>query len=78
VFPDLVAVSKPEVLASNVLVWVFNSLFQRRQMLPMFPMLGPQVVGIDASQNETGDHHTFEGVRRFVPRGVEPEKKNPY
>lgn len=57
-FTDLVPISPEEVLRSEVLVWVFNALFQRRQMLPMFPMLVPQIPGVDASENEARDNDT--------------------
>jgi len=52
----LVTISEEEVLRSEVLVWVFNALFQRRQMFPMFPMFVPQIPGVDASKDKARDN----------------------
>jgi hypothetical protein len=57
-FADLVTVSPEVVLRSEVLVWIFNALFQRRQMLPMFPMFVPQIPCVDGSEDKAGDNNT--------------------
>ena len=51
----LVAVTPWVVFVTDVLVWVLDSLLERRHVLPMPPMLGPQVIGIDASEDHAGD-----------------------
>lgn len=38
---SLVSVAPEEVLCPDVLVWVFDSLFQGRKMAPMLPVLVP-------------------------------------
>lgn len=54
----LVSITPAEVLRSNVLVWVFNSLFQGWEMTPMFPMLVPQVPGVDTTEYKAGNDDT--------------------
>ncbi len=63
----LVAIPPEKVLGPDVLVWVFNSLFQRREMFPMLPMLVPQVVRVDTGQDEAGsdDATTMLAKRSF-------------
>jgi hypothetical protein len=54
----LVAISPKEVPCPDVLVWVFDTLLQGRHVLPVFPMLIPQVPGIDRREDEAGNHDT--------------------
>jgi len=51
----LVSITPEKVLSSYILVWVFRSVLQRRQMLPMAPMLIPKIVRVDASNEEAGN-----------------------
>jgi hypothetical protein len=37
----LIAISPKEILCSDVLIRIFNPLFQRRHMAPVLPMLIP-------------------------------------
>lgn len=53
----LVAVAPGEVLGAHVLVGVLDPLLQRRQVLPVLPVLVPQVPRVDAAQDQGGDHH---------------------
>ena len=53
----LISIAPEEVLGSKVLVRVLRSLLQRRQVLPMSPMLIPQVVRIHASNYQSRDRH---------------------
>lgn len=50
----LVTVSPEEVLGPDVLVRIFHALLQGREVFPVFPMLIPQVPGVDASEDEAG------------------------
>jgi hypothetical protein len=52
---SLVAVAPEEVLCADVLIGIFNTLFQRRHVFPVLPMLIPQVVGVDAAEDQGGD-----------------------
>jgi len=52
---DLVTISPKEVPRPYVLIWILNPLLQRRQVLPMLPMLPPQIPGIDAAEDEAGN-----------------------
>ena len=54
----LVTVSPREVLDTNVLVGVLGALLKRRHVLPVLPVLGPEVVGVEATTNQTGDDST--------------------
>jgi hypothetical protein len=51
----LVTVSPGEVLRPDVLVGVLDALLEGREVLPVLPMLGPEVVGVDAGDQEGGD-----------------------
>jgi len=51
----LVPISPEEVLRSDVLVWIFDSLLQWGEMAPVLPMLVPQIPCIDAAENEAWD-----------------------
>jgi hypothetical protein len=47
----LIPISPEKVLRPDVLVRILDPLFQGREMFPVLPMLGPQVVGIDAAED---------------------------
>jgi len=51
----LVTIPPEEVPRSHVLVRIFHALLKRRQVLPMFPMFVPQVVGVDGCEDEAGN-----------------------
>lgn len=53
----LVAVSPEEVLGPNVLVRVLNTFLERGLVRPVLPMLCPQTVGVDAAEDNGGDHN---------------------
>jgi len=53
----LVPISEEEVLGSDVLVWVFDTLLKWRKVFPMLPMFAPEIVGIDRGDDETGDNN---------------------
>ena len=52
VISNLIAISPEEVPCPNVLIRIFNSLLQRRQVAPVLPMLVPQIPRIDATEDE--------------------------
>lgn len=51
----LVTISPLVVLGANVLVGVLGSLLQRRQVVPVVPMLVPQVVGVGTGEAKGGN-----------------------
>jgi hypothetical protein len=51
----LIPITPEEVLGPNILIRVLDSLLQRRQMLPMLPMLVPEVLGVDGAEDQAGD-----------------------
>jgi hypothetical protein len=57
----LVSIAPEEVFCSNVLVGVFDSLFQRWKVAPVLPMLVPQVPGVDAAEYEAWDNNAVKG-----------------
>lgn len=48
----LVAVAPGEVLGADVLVGVLDALLERRHVLPVLPVLRPQVPGVQAREDE--------------------------
>lgn len=52
----LVTISPEVVFASNVLVWVLDTFLKGRHMRPVLPMLSPEVVCVDGSENKGGNH----------------------
>jgi hypothetical protein len=54
-FTHLVTITPWVVLVTDVLVWVFDSFLERRHVLPVLPMLCPQVIGVDASEDQAGN-----------------------
>jgi hypothetical protein len=53
---SLISVTPEEVPRSDVLVRVFDSLFQGRKVAPVLPMLVPQVPGVDAAEDQARDY----------------------
>jgi hypothetical protein len=58
---DLISISPEEVLRPNVLIRIFNSLFQRRQVAPVLPMLVPQIPRIDTTEDEARYNYAARG-----------------
>lgn len=56
-----VAITPGEVLDTDVLVGVLDTLLQRGHVLPVLPVLHPEVVGIEAGESQDGDHGTNDG-----------------
>lgn len=52
----LITISPEIVLRSHVLIWVFNSVLQRRHVAPVDPMFLPQIPGIEGTKDNAGDH----------------------
>lgn len=52
---SLISVTPEEVPRSDVLVWVFDSLFQGREVAPVLPMLVPEVPGVNAAKDQARD-----------------------
>jgi hypothetical protein len=55
---DLITISPRVVLGADVLVGVFHTLFQRGHVLPVLPMLVPEVVSIKATTDQAGNDGT--------------------
>ena len=62
----LVAVAPGEVLGADVLVGVLDAVLQGGLVAPVLPMLGPQVVGVGAGEEEAGDDATISLLARGV------------
>jgi len=56
----LVSVAPEEVLGADVLVRILSSLLQRRQVRPVLPMLVPQDIGVQASNDQAREGHAVE------------------
>lgn len=54
----LVTVTEGVVLHADVLVGVLGTLLERGHVLPVLPVLLPEVVGVDATANQAGDDGT--------------------
>ena len=61
---SLVAVAPGVVLGADVLVGVLDALLQRGLVAPVFPMLGPQVVGVGAGEDDARDDTTISLLAR--------------
>lgn len=48
----LISITPEKVLGANILVRVFWPLWERRHVLPVLPMLVPEVVGVDTTEEE--------------------------
>lgn len=51
----LVAVAPRVVLGADVLVGVLDALLQRGHVRPVLPVLGPEVVGVGAGEDQDGN-----------------------
>jgi hypothetical protein len=56
----LVTVTEREVLHTDVLVRVLGALLERRHVVPVLPVLVPQVVGVKATADQAGDNSATE------------------
>jgi hypothetical protein len=59
---NLVTISPGEVLAADVLVGVLGTLLERGHVVPVLPVLVPQVVGVQATANQAGDDSAAKGT----------------
>lgn len=57
-----IPISPRKILRPDILIRILDPLLQRRQMLPMFPMLVPKVPGVDRAEDQAGGHDTDGGV----------------
>ena len=57
-FSHLISITPKEVLGSKILVRVLRSLLQGLHMLPMTPMLIPQVIRVGARNQQARNRHT--------------------
>ena len=51
----LVTVTPEEVLGADVLVRVLDALLEWWEVLPVLPMLIPQVIGVETAKGKDGD-----------------------
>jgi len=63
----LVSITPGEVLSPDVLVRVLDALLERGHVRPMLPMLVPEVVGVEAGEDDGGGDTAVFG---FVVSGV--------
>lgn len=56
----LIAISPREILRPDVLVWVLDAFLQGREMLPVLPVLVPEIPGVDAAEDDAGDYHAVD------------------
>lgn len=64
----LVSISPREVLDTNVLVGVFDTLLERGKVVPVLPVLSPEVVSIDTSKDQSGNDSAAELVSVVLRR----------
>jgi hypothetical protein len=53
----LITITPKEVLRPDILIRVLDSLLQRREMRPVFPMFLPEIPGVDGAEDQGGDYH---------------------
>ena len=63
---SLVSVSPEEVLGADILVWVLRAFLQWLSVSPVFPMLVPEVVGVDTGNDQAWDHSTVNGQLSII------------
>lgn len=63
---DLVTITPKEVLCSNILIRIFGTLLQRRQVFPMLPMLVPEIISIELCEYQSRNANTATG-KSFEP-----------
>lgn len=69
----LVTVTEGEVLHTDVLVRVLGALLDRRHVLPVLPVLVPEVVGVETTANQAGnDSAAGQLVSVLVVRASKP------
>jgi hypothetical protein len=56
-YAHLVTIAPPVVLAPDILIGILDALFQWGHVVPMLPMLIPQVVGVDCGESNARDHN---------------------
>lgn len=55
---SFVTVAPEEILDPDVLVRVLGAFLERRHVGPVLPVLVPEVIGVDTSNNQEGDGST--------------------
>lgn len=73
----LVTVAKREVLDADVLVGVLGALLKRGHVIPVLPVLIPEVVSVDATANQAGDNSTVGPISSnsgSSPRSVQGQR----
>lgn len=63
----LVAIAPRVVLGADVLVGVLDALLQGGHVLPVLPVLGPEVVGVEACEQEAGEDSAVSNVSTNSP-----------
>lgn len=58
---NLVTITPKEILCSDILVRVFGTLLQRRQVFPMLPMLVPEIISIKLCKYQSRNAKTAIG-----------------
>lgn len=66
----LIAVSPREVLHADVLVRVLGTLLKRGHVFPVFPVLVPEVVGVETTTNQARNHGTIQVLICFFGWGT--------
>jgi hypothetical protein len=73
----LVTVTPGEVLHTDVLVGVLGALLQRRHVVPVLPVLVPQVVGVKATADQAGDNSAVQSIVSSVLCRSQQENSSP-
>jgi hypothetical protein len=57
----LIPITPGIILGPDVLIGILDALLQGRHVLPVLPMLVPEIPGVDAGEDDAGDHHAVVG-----------------
>ena len=57
---NLITIPPTKRLRPNILIRILNPLFQRRHMLPVLPVLVPEVFGVERGEDQGGDYDAGE------------------
>lgn len=58
---NLVTIAPKEILCSDILIGVFGTLLQRRQVFPMLPVLVPEIISIKLCEYQSRNTKTATG-----------------
>jgi hypothetical protein len=72
----LISITPEKVLGANILVRVFWPLWERRHVLPVLPMLVPEVVGVDTTEEEEWGDTAVAIVKHLAMVEVAPAGKD--